>query len=58
MLIFCYLVHITFICYPKICYRNTVILPWWESEMLREMPDMMPTPIEKNKKRTEFVINI
>lgn len=34
-------------------YRNAVALPWWESEMLKEMPDMMPTPI--GKKRTEFI---
>lgn len=33
-------------------YRNTVSLPWWESEMLKEMPDMMPTPIVK--RRTEL----
>jgi len=31
-------------------YRNTVALPWWESETLKEMPDMMPTPIERKEK--------
>lgn len=32
-------------------YRNTVALPWWESEMLKEMPDMMPTPIGEKQNR-------
>lgn len=27
-----------------------MILPWWESETLKETPDMMPAPIEKIKK--------
>ena len=41
-------------------YRNTVALPWWESEMLKEMPDKMPTPIEKKEQNLYeiFIRNI
>lgn len=42
--------------------RNMVALPWWESEMLKEMPDMMPKSVRKKKiiivRNTSFISNI
>mgnify|MGYP001852808293 FL=1 len=42
--------QLTFISKIQNGCRNIVALPWWECEMLKEMPDMMPAPVEKKEK--------
>lgn len=42
--------QLTFISKIQNSRRNIVALPWWECEMLKEMPDMMPAPVKKKEK--------
>lgn len=45
--------QLTFISKIQNSRRNIVALPWWECEMLKEMPDMMPAPVKKKKKKSK-----